>query len=186
MARAATRITLIRHASSAPDDNIPDAEWPLSEKGRAQAKVLAAELAPLGIARILSSPYRRAVDTVQPLADRLGLEISLVPDLRERKLTNGLRSDWEDILRRAWADFSFALPGCESGLAAQARVCHVLRDAAINYHGETIAVASHGNAIGLFLNAIDPAFGFDQWRAMKNPEIFHLAWDGAGWRRNDP
>jgi 2,3-bisphosphoglycerate-dependent phosphoglycerate mutase len=185
MATAATRIVLIRHATSAPQENLPEAEWPLSEEGQSEARILAAGLASQGINRILSSPYRRAVQTVRPLADQLGLQVGLVQDLRERKLTNHMRLDWEDILRRAWADFSFALPECESGLLAQARICRALLETAINFHGEKIAVASHGNAIGLFLNAIDPAFGFDQWRAMKNPEIFNLAWDGAGWCWNN-
>ena len=39
-----------------------------------------------GIDAIISSPYQRAKDTVQPLADALGLPITEYEDLRERKV----------------------------------------------------------------------------------------------------
>jgi 2,3-bisphosphoglycerate-dependent phosphoglycerate mutase len=179
-----TTVLLIRHAKSAPNPDIPEAQWPLSPVGHEQAVRLADQLCGYGITAIVSSPYRRAVDTVNPLAERLGFPMRLVEDLRERKLREGVRDDWESLTARSWADFSFALPNCESGFDAQKRICGTLDRLAREYPGQTIAACSHGNAISLFLNAIDPAFGHAQWRAMRNPDIFHVTWDGALWRQN--
>jgi len=182
--RAPTDILLIRHAQSAPSDDIPEADWPLSEKGVQQALALA-EAAPLQcVDHIYSSPYRRAVDTVAPLAARLGLTVTTVPELRERKLTDVPRDDWEHLLRQAWADHDFALPGAESGRVVQARMDAALLDLAARHPGGKLAVVSHGNAIALLLNRLDPDFGFEAWKAMRNPDIFSVTWCESGWRRN--
>ncbi|MGB2497898.1 MAG: histidine phosphatase family protein, partial [Planktomarina sp.] len=41
-------------------------------------------------------------------------------------------------------------------------------------------VAAHGNLIAAVLGAIDPDFGFEQWRAMKNPHLYCLSFSGDG------
>lgn len=179
-----TTVLLIRHAKSTPNQDIPEAQWPLSSTGREQAVHLADQLCGYGLTAIVSSPYKRAVDTVNPLAERLGFSIRLVEDLRERKLREGARDDWEALTARSWADFSFALPNCETGFDAQKRIRNSLDQLAREYPSQTIAACSHGNAIGLFLNTIDPGFGHAQWQVMKNPDIFRVTWDGALWRQN--
>ena len=61
---------LVRHAHS---DYGPDEMRPLSESGHRAAQRVADLLEDRGVAMIVSSPYTRAVQTVQPLAGRLGL-----------------------------------------------------------------------------------------------------------------
>ena len=39
-------------------------------------------------------------------------------------------------------------------------------------------VAAHGNIIAAVLGAIDPDFGFEQWRTMKNPHLYRLSFSG--------
>jgi 2,3-bisphosphoglycerate-dependent phosphoglycerate mutase len=180
-----TTVLLIRHAKSAPDQTLPEAQWPLSPLGREQAVLLADQLSGYGITAVVSSPYRRAVDTVSPLAERLYVPVRLVDDLRERKLREGIRDDWDALTARSWADLSFALPNCESGLDAQKRVRGSLNQLAHEYPGQTIAACSHGNAISLFLNSIDPSFDHTQWQAMKNPDIFRVTWDGTLWGQSE-
>ena len=55
----------------------------LNEKGRKQAVGLADLLKDLPIQAIYSSPLERAVETAQPLADVLGLEVRIAPGLLE-------------------------------------------------------------------------------------------------------
>lgn len=171
-----TTTVLIRHAESAPSSVLPEPDWPLSEHGVEQAATLAIELSSRAIDRVFSSPYLRAVDTVKPLAENLGRPVEVRTDLRERKLCDGIRSDWMNLLERSWRDFAFSLPGCESSHECQSRVRRCLEEIARENEGMTVAVASHGNAIGLFLNSLDPGFGFEQWREMKNPDIFEIDW----------
>jgi phosphohistidine phosphatase SixA len=82
--RTAT-IHLIRHAKagSRQDWAQPDELRPLTDAGRRQAKALAEELADAGVKRVLSSRYTRCVQTVEPLADALGLEVETHPALAE-------------------------------------------------------------------------------------------------------
>jgi len=56
---------------------------PLSPKGARQADDVGAAFAGAGIERILSSPYRRCRETVEPLADRIGVGIEEVEALAE-------------------------------------------------------------------------------------------------------
>lgn len=164
-------IYLVRHAESQPDAGIPEPLWPLSMRGRMQAQELASFLKEIEPHHLYSSPYPRAVDTLRPLADQLNLEIKLDFDLRERKLTEGFRTDWLELLQRSWSDFEFALESCESGRMAQTRVVESVRRIAGCHAGLRVVLASHGNAIGLVLNQARPSFGFEQWRGLRNPDV---------------
>lgn len=171
-------IILIRHAESLPDPSIPEADWPLSARGERQAARLAETL---DVDHITSSPYLRAIETVRPSAMRLGLEVDIHDDLRERKLAGSLIDDWQTALRRSWEDFDLALPGGETMRACQSRVMVALARIADTHGGKRIAVASHGNAIAAALNALDAGFGFEQWAGMRNPHLYRLERRGADW-----
>jgi broad specificity phosphatase PhoE len=87
-------IHLVRHAKagSRPSWQQPDDLRPLTDGGLVQAGSIADRLAPLDVARIVSSRYVRCVQTVQPLADKLGLVVDLHPALAE-----------EADMKQAWA-----------------------------------------------------------------------------------
>lgn len=184
---ARTTIYLVRHAESAPSDDVPEPDWPLSTRGLVQAAALVPAMRELGIAAIYSSPYRRALHTVAPLAEALRLTISAVDALRERALGRVDREmERTDLLARHWADPGFALPGGESNVACARRVAHAIAQLALLHRGEAIAIASHGNALALYLGTIDPCFRFEQWQAMRNPDLFRVTyedgqpvWDGT-------
>lgn len=61
----------------------PDAERPLSEKGRHQAEVLTRRLAPVALTRVLSSAAVRCRQTVDEVAASRGLEVETHPALLE-------------------------------------------------------------------------------------------------------
>lgn len=76
------------HAGSKEEWDGDDRLRPLSERGRAEALGVAAALAPYRSRRIVTSPYLRCLQTVQPLAQRLNLKIEeselLAPDAGRR------------------------------------------------------------------------------------------------------
>lgn len=168
-------LLLVRHCASS--GQAPGA--PLSEAGAAQAEVLAGQLAGLGIDAIHASPFERAVASVRPLAARLGLPIATDERLRERLLAPMELDDWLAHLRRSFGDFSYRVDGGENLHEAQARGLAALKDIAAR--GDRLpAVASHGNLIAAVLAHADAGFGFEQWRAMRNPDVFRLTLkDGA-------
>lgn len=57
---------------------------PLTDEGRRQAEALAADLKSRGIARLICSPYTRALQTAEIVADSLGLACTVEPEVRER------------------------------------------------------------------------------------------------------
>jgi 8-oxo-dGTP diphosphatase len=78
-------LALIRHAEAGSREHwdCDDRLRPLSEEGWRQAGALVDSLAELPLQRILSSPYIRCVQTVEPLARARGLTIGETDSLAE-------------------------------------------------------------------------------------------------------
>lgn len=68
---------LVRHASAGDRDEWDgdDRQRPLDARGRRQAAELVDLLRDLDVRRVVSSPYLRCVETVEPLAAALGLRV---------------------------------------------------------------------------------------------------------------
>lgn len=169
-----TTIYLIRHAQSLPHPDQAEPDWPLSALGENQARGLVAVLQPLGIRRLYSSPYRRSRDTLAPFADAAGIAVVLDEGLRERRIAAGWISDFRDMWRRSWGDFSYALEGGESSWTCRHRISSAVEAIIARHPGETIGLGSHGNAIGLFMNYVDPAFGLHESTLIRTPEILKV------------
>ena len=78
-------IYLHRHASAGDRSKWEgnDRERPLSKKGRRQAEAFAAAMKDRGIERVLSSPYDRCVQSVEPLAKAIGVKVEVDDALAE-------------------------------------------------------------------------------------------------------
>ena len=163
-----TTLYLVRHCRATGQE--PDAQ--LTAEGLAQAERLADFLAPLGPERIVSSPFRRAVQSVGPLAARLGLPIELDDRLRERLLTTA-PGDWQDQYRRSFDEVDAALEGGESTRDALARGAAAV-ESALDAGAASTVLACHGNLSTLILRHFDGRSGFAEWRAMTNPDVFRI------------
>jgi 2,3-bisphosphoglycerate-dependent phosphoglycerate mutase len=162
-------VYLVRHCQAAGQE--PAA--PLTADGLAQAEALADFLAPLRPDRIVSSPFRRAIASVEPLAVRLGLSIEVDPRLVERILRAPVppgspSEDWQTLLRRSFDESDLRLKGGETSREALARAHAALADARAYGAARTVLV-SHGNLSALMLG-----IGFDGWRSLTNPDVFEL------------
>jgi phosphohistidine phosphatase SixA len=78
-------VLLLRHgrAGGRRDWDGPDQLRPLSKRGRGQATALVELFDPFPVKRILCSPYLRCLETVEPLAEALGVEIERRRELGE-------------------------------------------------------------------------------------------------------
>lgn len=78
-------IFIVRHAHAGNRSNWsgPDAKRPISHKGVLQAKAIADYLAKKGARQIFTSPHLRCVQTVAPLAHKLGVGYVDLPELAE-------------------------------------------------------------------------------------------------------
>jgi 2,3-bisphosphoglycerate-dependent phosphoglycerate mutase len=178
-------VILVRHAEPVPvgTPDVADDDRPLTVAGRQAAAELAEELDGWEISAVYSSPYARALETVTALADRRGLTVQVLPDLRERVLSLEPHDGWRESLERSWADADLALPGAESGRVAQRRAIGML-DLLRARHpdGGRLVIGSHGNLISLILQALDPGVGYAFNMAMPTPAIYRLTHDGLRWR----
>ena len=78
---------VVRHAKAGErrlwtDD---DLNRPLSKKGRKQSELIGNRLAKLEPTQLVSSPYIRCIQTLQPLAEMIGTEVSVDQRLGENE-----------------------------------------------------------------------------------------------------
>ena len=78
-------LILVRHgrAGNRSDWDGPDELRPLDDRGRSQAKRLAEVLPVFGPHELLTAPPLRCRETIEPLAERMGLDIRTSPELGE-------------------------------------------------------------------------------------------------------
>jgi 2,3-bisphosphoglycerate-dependent phosphoglycerate mutase len=181
-----TTIYLVRHAQSHLTSTEHYSRWPLSPRGREQAAALAPLLATLQIEKVYSSAYIRCLDTIRPFAERNRLDLLLGQGLEERVIAKGLLSNFEEVWRRSWNDFDFALPDCESSAAAQHRFCEAVREIVHQNPRSILVVSSHGSVIALFLNSIDKLFSLEQADRLRNPDVIKIiaTENGFDWDRD--
>src|SRR6185369_4411963 len=74
--RPVLTVIIVRHAEKIIDPNNPDVD--LSPAGQARAQEIAREFADTGINAIYATQYKRTQQTVKPLADKLGLPVTVV------------------------------------------------------------------------------------------------------------
>lgn len=165
-------IYLVRHCKASGQET----EAPLTEEGRQQALELASFFSGIEINKIVSSPYLRALQTIEPLAVRLGLEIQQDTRLGERVLSSGYLSNWLELLKATFEDPDLVLEGGESSREAMLRAKAVVNEL-LEASGDGIILVSHGNLTALLLKAFDDGFGFTDWEAMTNPDVYKITID---------
>jgi 8-oxo-dGTP diphosphatase len=83
--RASAPVYLLRHAKAGKSAQWsgPDEDRPITRRGRRQSRRLVERFEGLDIGRIVSSPFVRCVQTVEPLAAARGLEVEAAAELAE-------------------------------------------------------------------------------------------------------
>ncbi len=148
------KIILVRHGNStsnAAGTYTGQMDAPLSEIGRAQAVQLANYLCvPYQIDAIYTSDLSRAVETVRPTAERLGLALHLTRELRELDTGAWTGVPYAEVRERYAADFtaytqSIDAPctGGESIRAASKRLLGCVERIAKEWDGKTVLICSH-------------------------------------------
>lgn len=163
------QLYVVRHCKAEGQE--PDAK--LTRQGVRQAEELASFLGDRGIDAICSSPFERARRTVAPLAEKLGLEVTVDDRLSERVLCGADRSDWLEMLRAAYDDLDLCYEGGESSRTAMSRAIAVVEDL-LGGDARNIVIVSHGNLISLLLKYYDDSIGFKEWETLSNPDVYLL------------
>jgi 2,3-bisphosphoglycerate-dependent phosphoglycerate mutase len=163
------KIYLIRHCEAVGQE--PNAE--LTDKGLIQAQMLCNLLKNEKIDYIVSSPYKRAIKSIEPLADSDNLHINIDNRLIEKKLCEKSMSDWIDKLKYSFEDLTVCYEGGESSEEVINRGMQVINEL-MEIDKHSIAVVTHGAILILILKYFNNDFGYNQWKNLENPDAYLL------------
>lgn len=169
-----TNFYFVRHAHST---YTPEETRPLSEKGKADAQKVTNILAKEMIDVVISSPYKRAIQTIEGVATTNRQNIMVMDEFKERKLSEGPVADFASAIRTVWEDESFSWDGGESNLKAQKRGVEATRRVLESYKGKNIVVGTHGNLMVLIMNHFDRKYDFSFWSELHMPDIYKLTFE---------
>ena len=161
-----THIYFVRHAE--PNyNNHDDLSRELTPKGSQDRKLVTDFLSDKKIDVVISSPYKRAVDTVKDFADNYGFEIEIMDHFRERKITDDWINTFAGFTKKQWENFSFKLPDGESLNEVQKRNISGLELVLKKYCGKNVVIGSHGTALSTIINYYDNSYGYKDFEKIK-------------------
>ena len=161
-----TKVYFVRHAE--PNyNNRDDMSRELTAKGMADRKLVTQFLSDENIDIVLSSPYKRAVDTVAHFAVSKGLNVEIIDDFRERKVDSVWIEDFAAFSKAQWADFDYKLSDGESLNDVQSRNIYALKKVLEKYKDINIAIGSHGTALSTIINYYDNSFGYEDFERIR-------------------
>ncbi|MBM7584533.1 2,3-bisphosphoglycerate-dependent phosphoglycerate mutase [Bacillus pakistanensis] len=162
-------IYLIRHAKATGQEF----SAVLTKEGHEQARKLVDLFHEDEIDVIYSSPFTRAIDTINPLSEHKGIPIIEDERLGERVLSSESYSDWKDKLKDSFDDWDLEFPGGESNRQGYKRAAEMVEKILRDPH-EKIILVSHGNLSTLLLHYFDKKSGFEELFALSNPDVYRI------------
>lgn len=183
-----TTLYLIRHGEIAANVNRHwhgSTDSALTETGRLQAQQMAAYIAHHHpeIAAVYCSPLQRTFHTASPLAKRLNLKLQRDDDLREYSIGELEGTAYEVLLDEhkffdaIASSQDYAPAGGESPNEVCTRVVAALTRLKDRHSGQSIAIVSHGAAMGIALTHLleNRVYPFHEYH-MVNTGYSKLVW----------
>ncbi|MGR3763345.1 histidine phosphatase family protein [Rossellomorea sp. NS-SX7] len=171
-----TNIYFVRHAHSVYTPE--ELKRPLSEKGTRDAERVRSLLKDKNIHAVCSSPYKRAIETVEGIASHYDKEIEIYEEMKERQLSGEPVEDFSHAIKKVWTEPEFSFDGGESNKEAQNRGIRSFLRILEKYEGKNVAIGTHGNIMVLIMNHFDERYGFDFWKKLEMPDIYKMTFEG--------
>jgi len=167
---------MIRHAES-PFIIGQERTRKLSNQGEIDAKKVTAIMNEKEIDLVVSSPYIRAIQTIEGIVDSKNIEVKVFEELRERQLKGAYKLPEEEIkqaIKKSFEDIDFKLSGGESVRDVQNRAIPIIKDLLNTFEAKTIIIGTHGNVMTIILNYFNKEYGYDFWENTSKPDIYKL------------
>lgn len=161
------KITAIRHCKAEGQES----NSPLTAEGEQQAKELAVFLEGHHFDCVISSPFKRAIDTIKPFAKLCEQSIKVDERLAERILSAEADPNWRSNIERTYIEEHLKFPGGESTFEAKQRISSFINDLQTESY-KSVLIVTHGNLLSLMINLFDPSFGFKEWELLSNPDVY--------------
>jgi probable phosphoglycerate mutase len=155
-----TTLFLVRHGLTGHTGKTLYGRTPgvsLDDRGREQAERLIDRFEGIKIVSVYSSPLERCVETVVPLASRLGLPVEPLDGLVEMDPGSWTGRSLAQLKRtRKWRELhvspaAFRFPGGEGFVEAQARALDSVYAVTARHPSANVVMASHGDVIGMIV-----------------------------------
>jgi len=167
-----TVIYFVRHAHS--HYTADEYNRPLSNKGVEDRDRVTRLFEHKNIHTIYSSPYKRAIQTVEGIAQERKLQIKTIDSLKERILSNGKLLDFDDAIHQVWSRPNFAFQGGESNDAAKERAITTLQKIILTHPNDNIVIGTHGNIMVLMMQYFDAQYDYSFWKGLSMPDVYQL------------
>lgn len=158
-------VYLVRHCKAAGQE----LQAELTEQGKEQAIELRHFFKERNIKQIISSPFTRAIQSIQPTADILDLEVEIDRRLAEHKLISKNLKDWLERLEESIREKDLKMAGGESSSEVAKRGMEVLEAAT-----DGTVLVTHRNTMGLLLMQIDGMKGLKEWTGLSHPDVYEV------------
>ena len=170
-----TNLYFVRHAPSSY--TLDEIGRPLSERGFSDAKMVTELLSKVKIDCVVSSPYKRAIQTVEGIAKSLNQKIVIEENLKERLLSKKPVEDFNLVISEVWNDFNLSWDGGESNITAQTRGIDTTKKILKDYSGKNVVIGTHGNIMVLIMNYFDQKYDYNFWTELAMPDIYQLTFE---------
>ncbi|PFL18254.1 histidine phosphatase family protein [Bacillus cereus] len=172
-----TYIYMVRHGES-PKLEGNERTRGLTEKGNLDAQRVTEILETEGINTFISSPYKRAMLTIEKAANYHEKEIVVYENLKECRFLSKdkIISDKEvyPLVKKMFSNPDFTLTGGESYVDCQRRVVRVLKEILMDFQGHKIVIGTHGLVMTLMMNYFDNQYGLEFLMNTSKPDIYKL------------
>lgn len=123
------------------------------------------------IGQIYISEMKRIYETIKPYISKYQIDVIKDSRLNERLLSDISLDNWLNELKYTFEDFDYRIHNGESSSEAQKRILSLYDS--IN-HSHNSLIVTHGNIMTLLLNHFNHEIGFENWKTLRNPDLYSI------------
>jgi 2,3-bisphosphoglycerate-dependent phosphoglycerate mutase len=130
--------------------------------------------------RIISSPFRRAMQTIEKLSLDMNIDIEQSDALEEIKIGKDENLSKHQIIEKMWSDQNFKVKSGSSQSEHVKMIKQNIEKILEDFYQKdyNLILVSHGNSIGIILKYfLNTSFTFNDWKKISMPDMYCLGFD---------
>tara|TARA_A100000164_G_C21747703_1_gene695459 strand:+ start:217 stop:816 length:600 start_codon:yes stop_codon:yes gene_type:complete len=175
------KLFLIRHGKAEMEGS--DRERILDKDGIIQATSLCKKIKSQfqdKSVRLISSPFKRAIQTIEKLSEDFHVKIEENPSLEEINIGKDKNLSKHEIIKKMWDDEYFKVENGSSQSDHVEQIKVELNKILNDFYEKdyNLILVSHGNSIGIILKYfLNQKFTFDDWKSISMPDMYSVSFD---------
>ncbi len=175
------KLYLIRHGKAAMEGS--DRERILDEDGIIQASSLCKKIKSQfqnKSVRLISSPFKRAIQTIENLSKDFHVNIEKNSSLEEINIGKDENLSKHEIIEKMWENKNFKVVNGSSQSEHVEQIKVELNKILNDFYEKdyNLILVSHGNSIGIILKYfLNQKFTFDDWKNISMPDMYSISFD---------